>query len=74
MGVRRRGREYALQMLYAMDLTAYEPDEVFAGFNAIQDLNRDAFYYARRGGDAFRSSCHSEPLRRELEDPPHGRS
>ena len=48
MGVRRRGREYALQMLYAMDLTEYLPDEVFAGFNAIQDLNRDAFYYARR--------------------------
>ncbi len=48
MGVRRRGREYALQMLYAMDLTGYAPDEVFAGFNAIQDLNRDAFYYARR--------------------------
>jgi transcription antitermination protein NusB len=48
MGVRRRGREYALQMLYAMDLTSYAPDEVFAGFNAIQDLNRDAFYYARR--------------------------
>lgn len=48
MGVRRRGREYALQMLYAMDLTGYLPDEVFAGFNAIQDLNRDAFYYARR--------------------------
>jgi len=48
MGVRRRGREYALQMLYAMDLTDYLPDEVFAGFNAIQDLNRDAFYYARR--------------------------
>jgi N utilization substance protein B len=48
MGVRRRGREYALQMLYAMDLTAYPPDEVFAGFNAIQDLNRDAFYHARR--------------------------
>ncbi len=48
MGVRRRGREYALQMLYAMDLTGYPPDEVFAGFNAIQDLNRDAFYYARR--------------------------
>jgi N utilization substance protein B len=48
MGVRRRGREYALQMLYAMDLTGYQPDEVFAGFNAIQDLNRDAFYYARR--------------------------
>jgi N utilization substance protein B len=35
-------------MLYAMDLTDYLPDEVFAGFNAIQDLNRDAFYYARR--------------------------
>ena len=48
MGVRRRGREYALQMLYAMDVTGYQPDEVFAGFNAIQDLNRDAFYYARR--------------------------
>ena len=48
MGVRRRGREYALQMLYAMDLTSYPPDEVFAGFYAIQDLNRDAFYYARR--------------------------
>jgi transcription antitermination protein NusB len=48
MGVRRRGREYALQMLYAMDITGYLPDEVFAGFNAIQDLNRDAFYYARR--------------------------
>ena len=48
MGVRRRGREYALQMLYAMDLSDYLPDEVFAGFQAIQDLNRDAFYYARR--------------------------
>ncbi len=48
MGVRRRGREYALQMLYAMDLTGYLPDQVFAGFSAIQDLNRDAFYYARR--------------------------
>ncbi len=48
MGVRRRGREYALQMLYAMEVTGYLPDEVFAGFNAIQDLNRDAFYYARR--------------------------
>jgi N utilization substance protein B len=35
-------------MLYAMDVTGYQPDEVFAGFNAIQDLNRDAFYYARR--------------------------
>ena len=35
-------------MLYAMDLTEYLPDEIFAGFNAIQDLNRDAFYYARR--------------------------
>jgi N utilization substance protein B len=35
-------------MLYAMDLTCYQPDEVFAGFHAIQDLNRDAFYYARR--------------------------
>ena len=48
MGVRRRGREYALQMLYAMDLSGYAPDQVFAGFYAIQDLNRDAFYYARR--------------------------
>ncbi len=48
MGVRRRGREYALQMLYAMDLTGYQPDQVFAGFYTIQDLNRDAFYYARR--------------------------
>ena len=48
MGVRRRGREYALQMLYAMDMTGYLPDQVFAGFSAIQDLNRDAFYYARR--------------------------
>lgn len=35
-------------MLYAMEVTGYQPDEVFAGFNAIQDLNRDAFYYARR--------------------------
>lgn len=48
MGVRRRGREYALQMLYAMDLTGYQPDQVFAGFYALQDLNRDAFYHARR--------------------------
>ena len=48
MGVRRRGREYALQMLYAMDLNGYSPDQVFAGFYAIQDLNRDAFYHARR--------------------------
>jgi len=48
MGVRRRGREYALQMLFAMDMTEYKPDEVFAGYHAIQDLNRDAFYHARR--------------------------
>ena len=48
MGVRRRGREYALQMLYAMDLNGYQPDQVFAGYCALQDLNRDAFYYARR--------------------------
>jgi len=48
MGVRRRGREYTLQMLFAMDMTEYQPDEVFAGYHAIQDLNRDAFYHARR--------------------------
>ncbi len=55
MGVRRRGREYALQMLYAMDLTGYQPDQVFAGFYALQDLNRDAFYYARRLVDGVHS-------------------
>jgi N utilization substance protein B len=48
MGVRRKGREYALQMLFAMDLTEYQPDEVFAGYHTIQDLNRDAFFVARR--------------------------
>ena len=48
MGVRRRGREYALQMLFAMDLSDYAPDAVFAGYNAIQDLSRDAFAQARR--------------------------
>jgi len=48
MGVRRRGREYALQMLFAMDITEYQPDEVFAGYHAIQDLSRDAFFQARR--------------------------
>ena len=53
MGVRRRGREYALQMLFAMDITEYLPDEVFAGFHAIQDLNRDAFYHARRMVDGI---------------------
>lgn len=65
MGVRRRGREYALQMLYAMDLTCYQPDEVFAGFNAIQDLNRDAFYYARRLVDGVYS--HLEEIDTALE-------
>lgn len=58
MGVRRRGREYALQMLYAMDLTEYQPDQVFAGFYALQDLNRDAFYYARRLVDGVHSHLH----------------
>jgi N utilization substance protein B len=48
MGVRRKGREYALQMLFAMDLTEYQPDAVFAGYHTIQDLNRDAFFVARR--------------------------
>jgi len=43
MGVRRRGREYALQMLYAMDLNGYKPAEVFAGFSSIQDMNQEAF-------------------------------
>jgi transcription antitermination protein NusB len=55
MGVRRRGREYALQMLYSMDLTGYQPDQVFAGYYALQDLNRDAFYYARRLVDGVHS-------------------
>ena len=55
MGVRRRGREYALQMLYSMDLTGYPPDQVFAGYYALQDLNRDAFYYARRLVDGVHS-------------------
>ena len=58
MGVRRRGREYALQMLYAMDLTEYAPDQVFAGFYALQDLNRDAFYYARCLVDGVHSHLH----------------
>jgi N utilization substance protein B len=40
-------------MLFAMDITEYQPDEVFAGFHAIQDLNRDAFYYARRVVDGI---------------------
>jgi len=48
MGVRRKGREYALQMLFAMDVTEYQPDEIFAGYHTIQDLNRDAFFVARR--------------------------
>lgn len=48
MGVRRRGREYTLQMLYAMDITEYSPEFIFAGFKAIQDLNLDAFNYAKR--------------------------
>ena len=56
MGVRRRGREYALQMLFSMDLTEYKPDEVFVGFHAIQDLNRDAFYHARRLVDGIFSN------------------
>jgi N utilization substance protein B len=47
MGIRRRGREYALQMLYAMDITEYSPNEVFNGFSAIQDLNMDVFSYAK---------------------------
>ena len=47
MGVRRRSREYALQMLYAMDLTGYSPNAVFIGFKAIQDLNLDAFRCAQ---------------------------
>ncbi len=64
MGVRRRGREYALQMLYAMDVTMYLPDEVFAGFHAIQDLNRDAFYYARRLVDGVHG--HLEEIDRVL--------
>ena len=47
-GAAQVGLETGVPMLYAMDLTEYLPDEIFAGFNAIQDLNRDAFYYARR--------------------------
>jgi N utilization substance protein B len=53
MGVRRRGREYALQMLFAMDLTEYQPEQIFAGYNAIQDLSRDAFIQARHIVDGF---------------------
>ena len=47
MGIRRRGREYALQMLYAMDVNEYLPEEVFQGFKTIQDLNQEAFANAK---------------------------
>jgi N utilization substance protein B len=48
MGVRRKVREYALQMLFAMDVTEYQPDEVSVGYRVIQDLNREAFSMACR--------------------------
>ena len=48
MGLRRKGREYALQMLFAMDITGYMPDQIFAGYHAIQDLSQDAFLQAQR--------------------------
>jgi N utilization substance protein B len=51
MGVRRKGREYALQMLFAMDVAECQPEEAFAGYHAIQDLNRDALLMARRTVD-----------------------
>jgi N utilization substance protein B len=53
MGIRRKGREYALQMLFAMDLTEYLPEEIFSGYKAIQDLNRDAFAQSRRLVEGF---------------------
>lgn len=47
MGLRRRAREYALQMLYAMDVNEYSPQEVFDGYRQLQDLNAEAFQHGQ---------------------------
>ena len=46
MGRRRKGREYALQILYQIDLTDGSPDQVFEDFWASQDVRDDVREFA----------------------------
>lgn len=57
MGRRRRGREYALQMLFQMDLSGDAPEAVFGGFwdsqpTATDEVRRFAEDLARGAWDA----------------------
>ena len=46
MGVRRRGRELALQMLYQHELAGTDPEAIFAGFDELRDAPPEAREFA----------------------------
>jgi N utilization substance protein B len=46
VGVRRRGRELALQMLYQHELAGTDPDSIFTGFEELRDAPPEAREFA----------------------------
>jgi len=46
MGSRRKARELALQMLYQVDMTGIEPDEVFPHFDDLKKVPAETRDYA----------------------------
>ena len=46
MGVRRRGRELALQMLYQHELAGTDPETIFADFEELRDAPAEAREFA----------------------------
>lgn len=48
MGRRRRGREYALQMLFQLDLAGGEPDGIFEEFWSSREADVDSTAFAER--------------------------
>jgi N utilization substance protein B len=46
VGVRRRGRELALQMLYQHELAGTDPETIFAGFDELRDAPPEARDFA----------------------------
>jgi len=66
VGQRRRAREYALQMLFQIDLSGGPPDSVFPDFWGSQDAPEDVRAFAER---LVRGACsHQESLDAAIAD------
>lgn len=57
MGRRRRGREFALQLLFQIDLAGGEPDGVFGEFWKSQEADDDSRAFAERLVRGVHAAC-----------------